>query len=214
MSKPEKIVSYLKQNPEFFEQHSDLLAELRLPGQNGTASLQQRQLEVMRDRERAYLKQIETFVGSARSNELLEQRMHDITLDLVAYTGTESDQQARTDFLMERLKHRLEIEYAAIRMAGFNGTEQAADQYADLVSRVGHQSSVCDDRMSSDLLQGLFASDAQQVGSCAFVPILRDQSVLGVLVLGAVDSQRFSPDLGAVYLDRLGQLVGAWYRAS
>ena len=47
---PEQIEAWLREHPEFFENHPDLLAELSLPHESGSAiSLVERQVRLLRD---------------------------------------------------------------------------------------------------------------------------------------------------------------------
>ncbi|MDH3639189.1 MAG: DUF484 family protein, partial [Gammaproteobacteria bacterium] len=81
-------------------------------------------------------------------------------------------------------------------------------RYRKLYDRVAHGKSVCDDRLSKDLLEFLFLKDAPRIGSCALIPI-GGRKPTGILALGADEVDRFHADLGTLYLDRLGEIVGA-----
>jgi hypothetical protein len=53
-----------------------------------------------------------------------------------------------------------------------------------------------------------FGEAANHLKSFAAIP-LRGEHTVGLLVLASEDAQRFYPEMGTLYLDRLGQLVGA-----
>ena len=52
MSSADDVAQYLKQHPDFFDSHPELLEHLHVPhGGNGTVSLVERQLKVLRERQ-------------------------------------------------------------------------------------------------------------------------------------------------------------------
>jgi uncharacterized protein YigA (DUF484 family) len=53
-----------------------------------------------------------------------------------------------------------------------------------------------------------FGEAAEHVRSVALVP-LGDASAFGLLALGSEDAQRFFPDMGTLYLRRIGELCAA-----
>jgi uncharacterized protein YigA (DUF484 family) len=55
---------------------------------------------------------------------------------------------------------------------------------------------------------GLFGDGAAHLRSFAYLP-LRAGETFGLLALASEDAQRFYPEMGTLYLARLGELVGA-----
>ena len=55
---------------------------------------------------------------------------------------------------------------------------------------------------------GLFGEAGAHLRSFAYVP-LRDTETFGLLALASEDAQRFYPEMGTLYLKRLGELVSA-----
>jgi uncharacterized protein YigA (DUF484 family) len=53
-----------------------------------------------------------------------------------------------------------------------------------------------------------FGEAASHLKSFAAIP-LRGEHTVGLLVLASEDARRFYPDMGTLYLERLGQLIGA-----
>jgi uncharacterized protein YigA (DUF484 family) len=52
----------------------------------------------------------------------------------------------------------------------------------------------------------LFGEAAPHLRSFSYVP-LRDEEVFGLLALASEDPQRFYPDMGTLYLKRIGELI-------
>ena len=55
---------------------------------------------------------------------------------------------------------------------------------------------------------GWFGEAAPHLRSYAYVP-LRDEQTFGLLALAAEDPQRFYPEMGTLYLRRLGEVAAA-----
>lgn len=54
-----------------------------------------------------------------------------------------------------------------------------------------------------------FGDAAPAVQSMALIPLRRETRTVGLLALGATDAARFVPDMGTLYLERIGELLGA-----
>jgi uncharacterized protein YigA (DUF484 family) len=202
MLKPEDITAYLKQNPDFFEQHPDMLTDLEIS--SNQEPFHKRQLDVLRQRQLAQNEKYEMVVSSAKNNQALEQSLHELAQKLLSVDESGAFNAA------EILMAQFSLEHARIWLGGGKDNENLQDvDFESLVKRVTHGGSICDDRVSSELLNSLFG-DQNGVKSCAFVPLFSDSVNIGVMVLGASDPERFQPGMGAIYLDRMGQLVGAF----
>src|SRR5262245_16974062 len=73
------VAQYLQTYPDFFERNSALLARLRLPharesGQ--TISLMERQVDVLRERNRGLEHKLKELIDVARANEALTDKIH------------------------------------------------------------------------------------------------------------------------------------------
>ena len=67
-----EVSSYLKANPEFFIEQEDLLADLSLPHESGTAiSLLERQVTILRDRGADARQKLDNLLENARNNDQL-----------------------------------------------------------------------------------------------------------------------------------------------
>lgn len=79
------LVNFLRGNPDFFDRHPQLLTGLHLPHASGSAvSLIERQVAALREQVEQGQSQLEEFVAIARENELLNQRLHHLTVQLIA----------------------------------------------------------------------------------------------------------------------------------
>ena len=79
------IANFLANTPGFFERHADLLASIQLTSPHGqrAVSLQQRQMEMLRDKIKALEQQIMEMVRHGRENVAIADRLHRFTRALL-----------------------------------------------------------------------------------------------------------------------------------
>lgn len=198
MLKPEDVAAYLKQNPAFLECYPDLLAEPE------PTPFHDRQIEVLKGRQAIQTARYEEVVDSARNNLELERLLHEFAQRLLRAADRSVDTGCA-----------ILTEHFSLSRSSVVDKEQAAgtDELGLLAQRVAHGSSICDDRVSTNLLEILFGAD-HNIRSCAFVPLNNAAASSGVLVLGAASVERFQPGMGAIFLDRIGELMAAFLSAA
>jgi len=197
------VVQYLKQQPDFFNQHPELLQGLDLPHQSGGAiSLIERQVKGLREEAGRCQRQLEELVSVARENEALNQRLHQLTLTLIEAVSFDEVINALEDKLHE------DFQAEAVEVHLFSSAEADRDSHPDLDGfrefldaakpRCG--------RLPRSQLDYLFGPQAGDIHSTALIPIL-GQGLLGLLAFGSYSEDRFHPGMGTEYLTRLGEIV-------
>ena len=85
------VIQFLHHNPEFFEQHPQLLTRLRLvhPRSGSTVSLIERQVEVLREKIQSQDQKLAEFVQVARANNVLAEKIHRFTRRLLRLLSLE-----------------------------------------------------------------------------------------------------------------------------
>lgn len=205
----ESVVAYLMDNPNFFEEHTELLETLHLPHDSGPAiSLVERQIQLLRERNRKLERRLLDLVQVARDNETLNRQMHQFALILL-----DSDQ---LDTLLgdvhDHLRRCFEADCVALRLLG--DREQglhflARDEpgLASLENFFKRGIPLCG-RLSGEQLEVLFAGcDVTPVKSAVAVPLMDGSDRLGMLSMGSQDPGRFQPGMGTLFLEQLGQLI-------
>ena len=211
------VADYLQSHPDFFERNGPLLAKLRLPhlrDAGATVSLVERQVEVLRDRNQALERKLKELVDVARSNDTLADRIHRLSQRLIKAhdlleTVNAVEASLREDFDAMHSVLVLFLEEA-------RPLEAAAGRFlrADSIAST-------DIKMFESLLQSgkprcgqirdaqrdyLFGKDSIEIGSVALTP-LGPKGALGILAIGASDSERFHPAMSTEFLSRIGDLV-------
>ncbi len=206
MPKPEEVINYLKANPDFFEQREGLLVELGLGDAGSRALFYERQLQVLRDRLTHHQAKIELIVDGVRNNQKLESDFLQVAISLLA--NREHDDSA-VQTVNELMKQQFDVGESVIILKSDPNAPDPS-RYDAMRQRVAHKGSVCDDRLSSALRESIFGANNQSVCSCAFIPLSFEDELLGVMALGSHSRTRFVPDVGVMFLDRLGLLIGGY----
>ena len=206
----ESVVAYLRAHKNFFLEHPELLAELDIPHDEGEGSISliEKQVSVLRKRNEAEQQQLYSLVQTARDNERVAERLHQIAVEILGFENLDDI----LDSVSQMIKDLFNVEFVSFRITnGIGNRPEMADArspaFADLYHRVVAGHSVCDNKLSPASKSFLFGEDAE-VKSVVLVP-LGGSRPCGVLALGSLQDERFTTDHGTFYLDRLGELLGA-----
>jgi len=196
MSSADDVVEYLKQHPDFFDTHPELLEHLHVPhGGNGTVSLVERQLKVLRERQAASRERLAELVRVARNNDQLAERIHKLTLRLL-HARSATDVRSQVEVSM---REDFEVTPAHLLVDG-----ASQGQIEALLSsgkpRCGH--------FSEAQRKAFFGDEGAKLASMALVPI-GPGATRGALVLGSEDADRFNPAVSTEFLARIGEMIGA-----
>lgn len=206
------IAGYLLAHPDFFERHTGLLMKLRLPHPTGEAvSLIERQVELLRNQNRGLERRLVDLVEVARSNDSVLERLHQLALTLLGA----DDPGERVRLLEDNLRSRFGAD--EIRLLLFSG--QADILGLDNVQRIAREAPPLNDfanflnqgkahcgRLRPAQLAFLFGDKAAAIASAALIPI-GSRARYGMLALGSGKPEHFSPTLGTVFLNRIGELA-------
>ncbi len=204
----EDVASYLKEHPEFFENHAHLLTDITLPHPHGgrTISLAERQLLALRDKNSLLESKLRELIQFGEENDALGERVHRFSLALLMATSLESCLQAiyynlREDFAVPHVALRLwEGGEQHPELAEFSGTSKELRVYAESLANPA-----CGPHALYET-GTWFGEDSARLKSFAMVA-LRAEQTFGFLVLASEDPQRFYQGMGTLYLKRLGELI-------
>lgn len=207
-----QIKLYLENNPYFFEQHPALLADLYLPSPHGsgTISLAERQQLAQRDKINALESKFAELVEIGNENEAISNKVHALTLGLLA--------SQQLEILVQLLQHYLQMELNvpnAVLKIWTNARDNndaenpifALDtlQNSALLDWIQNlEAPYCGIAPESTIKTWLNADDQ----SYAVIP-LHSNKIFGALILASDDARRFYPEMGTMFLKRIGELVSA-----
>lgn len=212
LSWEEAVARFLEDHPDFFERRPDLLAHLRIPhaGRGTSVSLIERQVRVLRERNEAADRQLRELIDIARENDILAERLHHFagamidagSFEDVVGTARELLQQ---EFRLDAVALMLQEDDEAQRARHHEFVRGDEPRFTALLRRCGGRRVVCGGRLDADAMGFLFGARAKDIQSLALIP-LKDPARVGVLAMGSRDALRFNPEMGVVFLVRLGEL--------
>ncbi|MBL8340833.1 MAG: DUF484 family protein [Rubrivivax sp.] len=208
------VAAYLAATPGFFERHAELLAAVRLTSPHGqrAVSLQERQMEMLRERIRGLELKIVEMIRAGQENMALVDRLHRFTRALMRT----SDAAALPEVVVATLKHEFLIPQVALRLwslAEDHAGAACARGTSDDVKTFAASLSLPYCGVNAGFEAAGWLDDAATVSSLAMIPLRPgphvDGGAFGLLVLGSPDPTRYSADMGTEFLSRIGELAGA-----
>lgn len=205
----QQVSEFLKQDPQFFERNAHLLTELYLPSPhgNGAVSLSERQQLAQRDKIRILEAKLSELLQFGEENDVISDKVHRLSLGILAARSFD----ALTQMIVHNLREDFQVPYVAMRLwANPQSEEDASSEeflpvdenlqaWAELLT-----SPYCGYHPGHDLT-GWF-NEAAPPQSFAIVAI-RGEKVFGILAMASEDARRFYPEMGTLYLKRIGELV-------
>ncbi len=206
------IANYLANTPGFFERHADLLATVQLANPHGqrAVSLQQRQMEMLRDKIKMLEQQYMEMVRHGRENVVIANRLHRF-IQCILLAAAPADLPAS---LLQSLQHEFLIPQAALRVwgvdAAFEGLPFSAgvsDDVKTFTASLGQP--YCG--LNAGFEASAWLGEAASISSIALIPLRANAGELpiGLLVLGSPDPARYSAEMGTDFLVRIGEVAGA-----
>ena len=206
------IANYLANTPGFFERHAELLGAVQLTSPHGqrAVSLQERQMEMLRDKNRGLEGKIIEMIRHGQENVAIADKLHRWTraLMLTANPGE------LPEVLTRELMHQFMIPQAGIRVWG------AADAFAALpfakvvsadVKSLASSLTLPYCGVNSGFEAAQWLDDAASALSLAMIPLRQGTATeaFGMLVLASPDPTRYTADMGTEFLQRIGELSSA-----
>jgi uncharacterized protein YigA (DUF484 family) len=208
----DSIVEYLREHPDFFDRHPQVLEDLVVPHScGGAVSLVEYQVSVLRDQVREMRRRMQSLANNARDNEALSQRLHQLTLALVECTRLDEVLSNLYQAMCEDFK----ADFAALRLFARPASEvdRGLGEFVaegsgerELFSQVLASNKPVCGHFKTSQLACLFPEHADEIASGALLP-LGQNAAFGVLAIGSRDPQRFHPGMGTIFLRQLGEIV-------
>jgi uncharacterized protein YigA (DUF484 family) len=206
------IAEYLANTPGFFERHAEMLATIQLTSPHGqrAVSLQERQMEMLRERIKGLEKKIVEMIRNGQDNVAIADRLHRWTRALMLT----ADATALPEVLVRELKQQFLIPQAGIRIWGVAEVyrdapfaQGASDDIRSLATSLGIP--YCGANAGFEAARWL--DEPASVASMAMVPlrVSADTAAFGLLVVGSPDPTRYSADMGTDFLQRIGEIASA-----
>jgi len=206
------ISNYLLNTPGFFERHAELLATVQLTSPHGqrAVSLQERQMEMLRERIKGLEHKIIEMIRNGQDNVAIADRLHQWTMGLLLT----ADPAELPQVLLDDLKQRFQIPQAALRVWGVAETYTAlpaAQPVSEDLKAFASSLSLPYCGANAGFEASGWFDEGSGVMSMAMVPLRREGATetFGLLVLGSPDPTRYAAQMGTEFLSRIGEVAGA-----
>jgi uncharacterized protein YigA (DUF484 family) len=208
---PEEVVTFLKDNPGFFELYPDLMANLFIPHPHGGRAIpiSERQVIALRDKNRLLETRLAELIGFGEQNDAISEKLHRLTLALIAAPDAPAAIHAARHHLVEDFS----VPHVELRLWAPAAPEATPSIEYSPVSEEARvfAGSLTQPYISARAMfdsAAWFGADGERLHSFAYIP-LRTQQAFGLLTLASEDARRFYPEMGTLYLKRLGDTVAA-----
>ena len=205
------VVLYLEDHPNFFEDHPDLIASFKLTTALGgrTVSLQERQVEVLREKIRNLELQLVNQSRFAKDNDNIMVKIHQWTLKLLA---TRSEQQPEA--LLDSLRGVFNVPTASLRVwDSFIALPASWHEAPDLeaAKTLASQQATPYCGLSAAKPGVAWLTNPDSIKSIALIPLraIGAATSFGLLVLGSPDAARFTAEMDTHFLRQIGEIASA-----
>lgn len=204
------VAQYLKDHPDFFNQYAEMLAQIAIPDPHGgrAVSITERQMGALRDQARRLENKLAELIRFGEENDALLAKTHRL---VVALAGA-PDAGAALRALYAHLGGDFAVPHVAVRLWGVEG-DPSAPEFTPM-SVAAHEFAAtlkrpyCGAGSGPDVL-AWFGERGIHVRSLALVALRRGEETFGLLALGSEEPQRFYPEMGTLYLERIGEVAAA-----
>ena len=197
----EDVASYLQNNPQFFDAYAEMLADVVIPHPYGgrTISLSERQMLTLRERNKGLEKKLHDMMEFAKDNDALQHKVHRFTLALFGARDLLSLQDAVT----RNLRDIFAVPHVALH------TWKNLPPSAEVLAFTDQQSQPACTHHAVHDTANWFNESAPHLHSFAYLPLRTGGQSIGLLVLASEDAQRFYPEMGTVFLQRIAETVSS-----
>jgi len=206
----EQVAEFLRQNPGFFENHVDILVNLQIPHPHGgrAVSIGERQLVAVREKSRLLEEKLRELIQFGEENDAVGEKVHRLSCRLI---GAPSLDAALDTLYLDLLDH-FAVPHVAVRLWNVAEENPHTKEFAPVAAEMREfvekmAAPYCGHHAVYES-QSWFGEAASHVKSFALVPLRREAATFGVVALASQDARRFYPEMGTLYLARIGELLG------
>jgi uncharacterized protein len=205
----EEVAQFLRTHPQFFDQHPELLESISVPHPYGGRAipLAERQTITLREKVKLLESKLSELIQFGEENDAISEKVHRLAVALVGAR----DFPELTHALYRHLGEDFAVPHLALRVWGKSVPVDFDESHAVTAAQRQHAEAMstpqCAAMVDNPYLEW-FGEAAAHLRSMALVP-LGQGAVFGLLALGSEDPERFFPEMGTIFLRRIGELCAA-----
>jgi uncharacterized protein YigA (DUF484 family) len=208
--KADEVARFLQDNPQFFEDYADLLSHILIPHPHGgrTISITERQILALREKSKQLESKLAEMIRFGEENDAIGEKVHKLAAALAGVR----DADAAVGTLRLHLLDNFAVPHVALRLWNTerygDGPEFAPVGETARAVASGLSHPYCGPSQGFEMV-GWFGEGGERVRSLALVALRDEEKTFGLLAMGSEDTQRFYPEMGTLYLARIGDLASA-----
>lgn len=203
----EDVANFLQANPEFFQEHASVFADLRVPHphESRAISLGERQILTLRNRCKELEWKLAGLLHNASGNERISKLLIQWCCDMLAA----DDAQALPGLIAEQLQSIFEVPSVVLRLWDKEGPATHVQDVGDALRQYasGLATPYCGPADGSPAAEW-FEPGTRSLACMALRPD-GGRNAFGILILGSEDAGRFTTDMATDYLETIGRLASA-----
>ncbi|MFB3090529.1 MAG: DUF484 family protein [Gammaproteobacteria bacterium] len=200
---PEDIIKYLRNHPDFFVEHTDILSELNLPHDTGNvasptnvASLIEYQIAQLRFENASLNNNLEKSEEDVLHQRELVNNVHDLSIQLMQVDSLET----LNDLLSKSLKRFYKAEQflflifqkpVACKDSSNIRFLEANSKLAFMFTELYHHNKPLCDSLQTEHIEALFQAETESIHSTALIPV-QQSAWHGLFVLGSKVQDQYS----------------------
>ena len=198
---PDDVETFLRDHPDFLQNRPALLAALNLPhGGQGAVSLVERQVAVLRERSITSRQKLAELSDIGKENERLLKATRDTILALLS-AETKADVET---IWQQQVVNAFAAELGSL--VWFDPDKQD-DPRQSVAQKLLARGDTVSGVLRPEEMAVLFPSVTCE-GSVAMSCIRRQQGIVGIIAVGATNTQRYQAEDGTLFLDYLAEVIG------
>ena len=199
-----EVVAWLRTHTDFFLEYPELLTVLALPSESGsTISFAQRQATLLRKRNSDLRGRLQALLANAETNDALFEKTRALSLTL---QRAETQKDLNTAFENDLVK-AFAADHLACYVLGNPGTGRGMIRWTEkypLSELFDPDAARCVTLRTRELDQLFPNRQSRDEGSAVLIPLPNSNAMLAI---GSDNRERFSNDMGMLFVDFIGELV-------
>lgn len=208
---PDLVADYLRRHPDFFIDYESLLPDLALPHHTGehAISLVERQVSVLRTRNREVRGRLNRLLETARDNDRLFQKTQKLVLAILE----QGDIDGIVDCVQTSLRDDYQVDACSLLLFGQPLMAVSTSRVVSLETArntigalLNTRQAVCG-HLRPEEISFLFDEASQPIRSAAVMPLNRDDQMLGMLSIGSFDPDYYRSSMGTMFLTYIADIL-------
>ncbi len=209
-----QVAAYLAANPDFFDTHEKLLMKLKVTHESkGTISLAEKQVDVLRERQKKTRQQLSEVISAAERNMEIFDNSRKLVLSLMSANRRSEffdalEKSMRRDF---GCKAYALVVFGKPRQINHFTSRVSKDTARNYVGSLMKSRSPTLGVLRPDAQDFLFRHQSSKVKSAAVLPVREKNRQLALLAFGNDDADYFRSDMDTLFIsfiaDALAKLL-------